>query len=56
MTNTETARSVEAKRTKKTVWKVAIVAVVEVVLSMPVSVVSVLQFATTDLCRRRQYT
>ena len=55
VTNTETARSVEAKRTKKTAWTVAIVVVVAVVLSMPVSVVSVLQIVATDLCRRRQY-
>ena len=55
VTNTGTTRSVEAKRTKKTAWTVAIVVVVAVVLSMPVSVVSVLQIATTDLCRRRHY-
>lgn len=55
VTNTGTARSVEAKRNKKTAWTVAIVVVVAVVLSMPVSVVSVLQIVTTDLCRRRQY-
>ena len=55
VTNTETTRS-EAKRTKKIAWTVAIVVVVAVVLSMPVSVVSILQISTTDLCRRRHYT
>jgi len=55
VTNTGTTCSVEAKRTKKTAWTVAIVVVVAIALSMPVSVVSVLQIATTDLCRRRQY-
>ena len=53
--NSVTTRSVEAKRTKKTAWTVAIVVTVAVVLSMPVSVVSVLQIATTDLCLRRHY-
>lgn len=53
--NSATTRLVEAKRTKKTAWTVAIVVAVAVVLSMPVSVVSVLQIATTDLCLRRHY-
>ena len=52
---TGATRSVEAKRTKKTAWTVGIVVVVAVVLSMPVTVVSVLQIATTNLCRRRHY-
>lgn len=45
----------EAKRAKKTAWTIAIVVVVAVILSMPVSVVSILQIVTTDLCRRRNY-
>ena len=54
--NIETTHLMEAKRTRKKAWKVAIVVVVAVVLSIPVSVVSILQISTTDLCRRRHYT
>ena len=50
-----TPRMAEAKGAKKTAWTVAIVVLVAVVLSMPVSVVSILQIATNDLCRRRHY-
>ena len=56
MTNTETALFIEAKRTRKTAWKVAIVVIVTVVLSIPVSVVNILQISTTDICRQRHYT
>ncbi|XP_078381007.1 trace amine-associated receptor 9-like [Oculina patagonica] len=52
---TTTTPAVEAKRAKKTAWTVAIVVLVAVVMSMPVSVVSILQIATSDLCRRRHY-
>ena len=55
MADTETTRSMEAKRNKKTAWTVAIVVLVAVLLSMPISVVSILQIVTSDLCRRRQY-
>ena len=55
VTNTGRTRS-EAKRTKKIAWTVAIVVVLAVVLSMPVSVVSILQIiGTSDLCLRREY-
>ena len=54
--NAETALFVEAKKTMRTAWKVAIVVVVEVILSIPVSVINTLQISTTDLCRHRHYT
>ena len=50
-----TSSTTEAKRAKKTAWTVAIVVLVAVTLSMPVSVVSILQIATSDLCLRRHY-
>ena len=56
VTNTETARLMEAKKTRKTAWKVAIAVVVVVILAIPASVVNILQISTTDLCRGRQYT
>ena len=56
VTKVETAHFIEAKKTMKTAWKVAIVVVVEVVVSIPVSVINILQISTTDLCRHRHYT
>ena len=46
---------IEPKKAKKNAWTVGIVVLVAVSLSMPVSVVSVLQIVTSDLCRRRHY-
>lgn len=50
-----TTPAVESKKAKKTAWTVAIVVLVAVVMSMPVSVVSILQIVTSDLCLRRHY-
>ena len=44
---------VQAKRSRKAAWSVAIIVLVAVVLSMPVTIIGVLQIATTDLCARR---
>ena len=51
----ERTPGIEAKKAKKNAWTVAIVVLVAIVLSMPVSVVSIMQIVTTDLCRRRYY-
>lgn len=49
------APTMESKRRRKAAWSVAIAVLVAVVLSMPVSIVGILQIATTDLCVRRIY-
>lgn len=49
----ETTRTMEAKKSKKTAWTVGIVVLLAVSLSMPMSVTSILQIVTSDLCRFR---
>ncbi|XP_078381794.1 trace amine-associated receptor 6-like [Oculina patagonica] len=55
VTDAETTPTMEAKKTKKTAWTIAIVVLLAVSLSMPMSITSILQIVTSDFCRRRHY-